>query len=112
MRSAARRDEVANYRMEMIIAAGEEESGAAGPEPEPAAVDVPAAPEDGGPRHWEVTGVSNALNLREQPSTSARTIGRHAPGNVTAADASSFRASQGQIAADMAPAIDRASRNR
>jgi lambda family phage tail tape measure protein len=30
--------------------------------------------------------------------------------NVTAADASSFRASQGQIAADMARAIDRASR--
>jgi lambda family phage tail tape measure protein len=32
--------------------------------------------------------------------------------NVTAADASSFRASQGQIAADIARAIDRASRNR
>jgi lambda family phage tail tape measure protein len=32
--------------------------------------------------------------------------------NVTAADASSLRASQGQIAADMARAIDRASRNR
>jgi hypothetical protein len=32
--------------------------------------------------------------------------------NVTAADANSFRASQGQIAADMARAIDRASRNR
>ena len=32
--------------------------------------------------------------------------------NVTAADANSFRASQGQIAADMARAINRASRNR
>jgi hypothetical protein len=32
--------------------------------------------------------------------------------NVTAAGASSFRASQSQIAADMARAIDRASRNR
>jgi lambda family phage tail tape measure protein len=32
--------------------------------------------------------------------------------NVTAADASSFRASQGQIAADMARANDRANRNR
>ena len=32
--------------------------------------------------------------------------------NVTAADAGSFRASQGQIAADMARALDRASRNR
>lgn len=82
MRSAARRDEVANYRLEMIIAAGEEKSGAAGPETEPAAVDVPAAPEDDGPHHWEVTGVSNALNLREQPSTSAPTIGRYAPATV------------------------------
>jgi hypothetical protein len=82
MRSAARRNEVANYRLEMIIAAGEKESGAARPAAEPAAVDVPAAPEDGGPRHWEVAGVSNALNLREQPSTSAPTIGRYAPGTV------------------------------
>jgi hypothetical protein len=32
--------------------------------------------------------------------------------NVTAADANSFRASQGQIAAEMARAVDRASRNR
>ena len=32
--------------------------------------------------------------------------------NVTAADANSFRASQGQIAAEMAQAIERASRNR
>jgi hypothetical protein len=32
--------------------------------------------------------------------------------NVTAADANSFRASQGQIPAEMARAIDRASRNR
>jgi hypothetical protein len=31
---------------------------------------------------------------------------------VTAADASSFRASQGQIAADLAGEIDRASRDR
>jgi hypothetical protein len=82
MRSAARRDEVANYRLEMIITAGEEGAGPTRPEAELAAVDVPAAPEDGGPRHWEVTGVSNALNLREQPSTSAPTIGRYAPGTV------------------------------
>jgi hypothetical protein len=32
--------------------------------------------------------------------------------NVTAADANYFRASQGQIAAEMARSIDRASRNR
>ena len=31
--------------------------------------------------------------------------------NVTAADANSFRASQGQIAAEMARAVDRARRN-
>jgi Bacterial SH3 domain len=47
-----------------------------------AASDVPAAPEDGGPRRWEVTGVSNVLNLREQPSTSAPAVGRYAPGTV------------------------------
>ena len=28
-------------------------------------IKVPAAPENGGPRNWEVTGVSRALNLRE-----------------------------------------------
>ena len=42
-----------------------------------------------------------------QTSTLDDTLAR-----VGAADASSFRASQGQIAADMARAIDRASRNR
>jgi hypothetical protein len=43
---------------------------------------VPASPEDGGPRIWEVTGVASTLNLREQPSTSARTIVRYAPGTI------------------------------
>jgi len=43
---------------------------------------VPAAPEDGGPRNWEVVGVSRALNLREQPSTKARVVARYAAGTV------------------------------
>jgi len=43
---------------------------------------VPAAPEDGGPRNWEVAGVSRALNLREQPSYTARIIARYAPGTI------------------------------
>jgi heat shock protein HslJ len=38
------------------------------------AAGVPAAPEDGGPRNWEVSGVSRSLNLREQPSTKARIV--------------------------------------
>ncbi len=79
MRSAARRNEVANYRLEMII--GGEQPPAASQDGESAA-DVPAAPEDGGPRNWEVTGVSDALNLREQPSTAARTISQYTPGTI------------------------------
>ena len=43
---------------------------------------VPAAPEDGGPRDWEVTGVSRVLNLRERPSTTARIVASYAPGTV------------------------------
>lgn len=43
---------------------------------------VPAAPEDGGPRNWEVTGVSCVLNLREQPSFRARIISSYAPGTI------------------------------
>ena len=47
-----------------------------------AGLDVPAAPEDGGPRNWEVTGVSSSLNLREQPSTQARILHQYAPGTI------------------------------
>ena len=43
---------------------------------------VPATPEDGGPRNWEVTGVSRGLNLRERPSTTASIIASHAPGTI------------------------------
>ncbi len=35
---------------------------------------VPKSPEEGGPRNWEVTGVSGALNVREQPSTKAKVV--------------------------------------
>lgn len=47
-----------------------------------AGLDVPTAPEDGGPRNWEVTGVSSALNLREQPSTKGRIVSQYAPGTI------------------------------
>lgn len=43
---------------------------------------VPAAPEDGGPRNWEVTGVSRTLNLREEPSTTARIVASYASGTI------------------------------
>ena len=49
---------------------------------ESAAADVPAAPEDGGPRNWQVTGVSGALNLREQPTTEAKIITIYPPGTI------------------------------
>jgi heat shock protein HslJ len=44
------------------------------------ASDVPASPEDGGPRDWEVSGAS--LNLREQPSVNARVLATLARGTV------------------------------
>lgn len=43
---------------------------------------VPASPEDGGPRDWEVTGVTDWLNLREQPSTTAPVIARYEAGTI------------------------------
>jgi heat shock protein HslJ len=43
---------------------------------------IPAAPESGGPRNWEVSGVSRALNLREEPSVSAVVIARYRPGTL------------------------------
>jgi len=44
--------------------------------------EVPVAPEDGGPRNWQVIGVSSALNLREQPSTMARIVASYTPGTI------------------------------
>jgi len=40
---------------------------------------IPAAPDAGGPRNWEVT---SSLNLREQPSTSARILTKYGPGTI------------------------------
>ena len=46
------------------------------------AAEVPAAPQQGGPRNWEVSGVSRALNLRAQPSGKAPVISRYRPGTI------------------------------
>ena len=46
------------------------------------AASVPAAPEDGGPRNWKVSSVSRTLNLREQPSITARIAARYVPGMI------------------------------
>ncbi len=43
---------------------------------------MPAAPEHGGPRDWEVTGVSRALNLRAQPALGAQVIASYTPGTI------------------------------
>jgi len=40
--------------------------------------EVPVAPEDGGPRNWQVV-TSSTLNLRDQPSIRARIITSYAP---------------------------------
>lgn len=44
--------------------------------------EVPAAPEHGGPRNWEVSGVSGGLHLRERASTTATVVATYAPGTV------------------------------
>ncbi len=45
----------------------------------PSAAAVPAAPEEGGPRNWEVT---RTLNLREQPRTAAPILATYRPGTI------------------------------
>lgn len=81
MRSAARRGEMAGYRLEMVVTDGEAQPGTATP-PQSAANEVPAAPEDGGPRNWTVSGLSGRLNLRERPSSKARVIATFVPGSL------------------------------
>ena len=44
--------------------------------------DVFVSPEQGGPRNWEVGGVSRPLNLREKPSTSARVVASFPAGTL------------------------------
>jgi len=53
-----------------------------GPRPTDAALNVPPAPENGGPRNWQVAGVTRGLNLRERPSTTAKIIAGFAPGAI------------------------------
>ncbi|MFG6178908.1 SH3 domain-containing protein [Halomonas sp. THAF12] len=43
---------------------------------------VPAAPEEGGPRNWQVKEVTGGLNLREAPSLSAAIVDRYAAGTL------------------------------
>jgi len=43
------------------------------------AAELATVPEQGGPRNWEVV---RTLNLREQPSTSARILGTYRPGTI------------------------------
>jgi hypothetical protein len=45
---------------------------------------VPAAPEDGGPRHWEVIDVKSGLNLREQASALSKVVLTYPPGTILA----------------------------
>lgn len=45
----------------------------------PSAAAVPASPENGGPRNWEVT---RTVNLREQPGTAARVLATYRPGTI------------------------------
>jgi len=44
--------------------------------------EAPASPENGGPRNWEVAGVSGGLNLREQPSTSSKIVAAFFQGTI------------------------------
>jgi hypothetical protein len=43
---------------------------------------VPAAPEEGGPRYWQVKVSTNGLHLRDQPSTAGQIVSRYVPGTV------------------------------
>jgi len=60
---------------------------------------VPAAPEDGGPRNWEVCGISGALNLREEASASAPVIAAYPAGTVL--DNLGCRAANGRVWCDV-----------
>jgi heat shock protein HslJ len=59
---------------------------------------VPASPENGGPRNWEAT---RTLNLREQPSTSARALATFRPGTVL--DNLGCQRAQGRAWCDVQP---------
>lgn len=75
MRNAARRGEVANFRLSISI-----EGGAATAKPSLGAGDADAS----GPDWWSVTGVSagDLLNVREGPSTKDRVMARVGNGTI------------------------------
>ncbi len=63
-----------------------------------AAATVPADPESGGPRNWEVV---RTLNLREQPNTSARILGTYRAGTIL--DNLGCQRAQGRVWCDVQP---------
>jgi hypothetical protein len=42
----------------------------------------PTSPDNGGPRNWQVAGVSRGLNLREHPSTSSQKLATFSQGTI------------------------------
>jgi hypothetical protein len=46
------------------------------------AADVPAPPEDGGPRSWRVAKPAGSVHLREQASAGSRSLARLSPGTL------------------------------
>ena len=66
-----------------------------------AAARNPAAPEDGGPRNWEVAGLSGVLNVRQEPSTTAGIVARSAPGTIF--DNLGCQSAKGRIWCDVQP---------
>lgn len=62
---------------------------------------VPTSPEEGGPRDWEVTGVSSKLNLRERPSRTARILAGYVAGTIL--DNLGCQSAEGQVWCDVQP---------
>ena len=48
----------------------------------PSFAGIPAAPENGGPRNWEVAEVSRPVDLRGQPSINGEIIANYLPGTI------------------------------
>jgi len=59
-------------------------------------IKVPASPEQGGPRDWEVTA---ALNMREEPTASARVLASYVPGPIL--DNLGCQRAEGQVWCDV-----------
>jgi hypothetical protein len=81
------------------VAAATAQTGSGKPGLAASASAVPAAPEDGGPRNWEVTGISRALNLREQPSGTAKILAGYPPGTIL--DNLGCRRAEGRVWCDV-----------